>query len=112
MGAGFIKLWKGYSLITGKQYQKPLTRDSRWESRDSKSPYLIFDNYRVAYIGKRCYNTVGSSENAATKKVVKFIKNNSCFNITCKFDWDLPSFKSLNSHAIIKQRIKQRNIKL
>ena len=30
-----------------------------------------------------------------TKEVVKFIKNNSCFNITYKFDWHPSAFKSL-----------------
>ena len=30
-----------------------------------------------------------------TKEVVKFVKNNNCFNIRCKFDWHPSIFKSL-----------------
>ena len=48
---------------------------------------------------------VGLSKNAATKEVLKLIKNNNYFNITHKFDSHSSTFKSLFKLCFVKDVI-------
>ena len=93
MGANFIKYWKVYRLITGKQYQKALIRNSRcfqWVK------IALFKFRKVVVLHKLEWIIIRSVHQRMppTKEVVKSI-NSNFFNITYKFDWHPSTFKSL-----------------